>query len=228
MPLYNEEETAVEIIQKVLALPIDLELIIVDNASVDNTGNVIREFESRDNVKIIKREKNIGKGDAVIAGLQHACGKYTVIQDGDLEYNPKDIVTMVETAEKNGALAVFGSRILSQTSGISYYRYLWGGKLLTLIANMLFFTGITDESTCYKMVRTDLMKALGLECQRFEFCPELVAKLARNSVKIYEIPISYYPRKFEEGKKIRWVDGAEAIWTLIKYRIKPVAKFPVK
>ncbi len=214
-----------KIISKVLALPLDLELIIIDNASTDSTGQIIAEFANRDNVKIIKREKNIGKGDAVVAGLEFATGKYTIIQDGDLEYDPNDIIKMVDSAEENKALAIFGSRILNQGSGISYYRYLWGGKLLTLVANILYFNGITDESTCYKMVQTDLMKSLQLECQRFEFCPELVAKLGRNRIKIYEIPIAYYPRKFEEGKKIRWIDGVEAIWSLLKYRFKPVPKF---
>lgn len=228
MPLYNEQETVAKIVKKVLALPLDLELIIIDNASTDSTGQIIQEFANRDNVRIIKREKNIGKGDAVVAGLELATGKYTVIQDGDLEYDPNDIVKMVNTAEEKKALAIFGSRILNQGSGISYYRYLWGGKLLTLVANTLFFNGITDESTCYKMVRTDLMKSLKLECKRFEFCPELVAKLGRNKIKILEIPIAYYPRKFEEGKKIRWIDGVEAIWVLVKYRFKPVPKFIVE
>lgn len=228
MPLYNEQKTVSEIIGKVLALPIDLELIIIDNASTDSTGQIIGKFADRDNVRIIRREKNIGKGDAVVAGLELASGKYTIIQDGDLEYDPDDIVKMVNTAEEKKALAIFGSRILNQGSGISYYRYLWGGKLLTLVANILYFNGITDESTCYKMVRTDLMKSLKLECKRFEFCPELVAKLGRNNIKIYEIPIAYYPRKFEEGKKIRWIDGVEAIWALLKYRFKPVPKFSAK
>jgi len=228
MPLYNEQETVAEIVEKVLALPLDLELIMINNASTDNTGQIISQFSNHDNIKIIKREQNIGKGDAVVAGLELATGKYTIIQDGDLEYDPNDIVKMVESAEKKNAFALFGSRILNRGSGISYYRYLWGGKLLTLIANILYFNGITDESTCYKMVRTDLMKSLKLECKRFEFCPELVAKLGRNKIKIHEIPIAYYPRKFEEGKKIRWVDGVEAIWSLLKYRFKPVPKFRAK
>ncbi len=228
MPLFNEEETVSEIVKKVMVLPLDLELIIIDNASTDRTGRIIQEFANYDNVRIIKREKNIGKGDAVVVGLELATGKYTVIQDGDLEYDPNDIAKMVNTAEEKKALAIFGSRILNQKSGISYYRYLWGGKLLTLVANILYFNGITDESTCYKMVRTDLMKSLKLECKRFEFCPELVAKLGRNKIKIHEIPIAYYPRKFEEGKKIRWIDGVEAIWVLVKYRFKSVPKFIAK
>jgi dolichol-phosphate mannosyltransferase len=228
MPLYNEERTAAEIINRVLALPIELELIIVNNGSTDDTRNIIHLFASRPNVRIIDKNANIGKGDAVIDGLRLARGKYTVIQDGDLEYDPEDFVRMIQIAEQNRAVAVFGSRIRNPESGISYQRYLWGGKMLTILANLLFDVGITDESTCYKMVRTDTMKALNLQCRRFEFCPEIVAKLGRNKIKIYEIPVTYRPRKFEEGKKIRWMDGLEAVWTLIKYRFQPLSRFAVK
>ncbi len=227
MPLYNEEATVVEIVEKILALPLDLELIMIDNASADRTPDLIRPYTNRNNVTILTRPVNIGKGDAVASAIPRASGKYTVIQDGDLEYDPGDIVRMVELAEKEKAEAVFGSRILNRQSGISYYRYLWGGKLLTFVANFLFGTGITDESTCYKMVRTDILKQLHISSKRFEFCPELVAKLARNKIRIRELPISYYPRKFEEGKKIRGIDGAEAIWTLLKYRFKSLADFRV-
>jgi hypothetical protein len=117
---------------------------------------------------------------------------------------------------------------MNPDSGISYNRYLWGGQLLTLIANFLFKVGITDESTCYKMIRTDILKKMNLESKKFEFCPEVVAKLGRNKIKIYEIPINYSPRKFEEGKKIRWIDGWEAILTLLKYRLKSFSKIAIK
>ncbi len=224
MPLYNEAETLREILDKVLSLDIDLELIAVDNGSTDSTADILDGYRSHPDVKIISRRKNIGKGDAVIAGLEQAEGIYTVIQDGDLEYDPGDIVSLLETAKKNDVVAVFGSRIMNPNSGISYHRYLWGGKLLTIIANFLYGVGITDESTCYKMVRTDILKSMKLECRRFEFCPEVVAKLGRNNIRIHEIPINYYPRNFEEGKKIRWHDGVEAIWTLLKYRFQSVPK----
>ncbi len=228
MPLYNEEATAAAIIEKVLALPLEKELIIVNNASTDRTREIIGSYGENTAVRIIERPSNIGKGEAVTEAIPLARGKFTVIQDGDLEYDPVDLIKMVELAETRKARAVFGSRILNRQSGISYYRYLWGGKLLTFIANFLFRAGITDESTCYKMVRTDILKQLNIRSQRFEFCPELVAKLARNRIKIEEIPISYFPRKFEDGKKIRWHDGAEAIWTLLKYRFQPLAGFAVK
>jgi len=228
MPLYNEETTAARIIEKVLNLDLELELIIIDNGSTDATNKVVKSFADRSNVKIIENKRNIGKGDGIIIGLKYAHGKYTVIQDGDLEYEPSDIVKMVNLAEDNKALAVFGSRILNPESGISYRRYLLGGKLLTFIANLLYNVNISDESTCYKMIRTDIIKGMHLESRRFEFCPEVVAKLGRNKIKIHEIPISYNPRKFEEGKKINWKDGLQAIWTLFKYRFKPFSEISIE
>jgi len=228
MPLYNEERTVAEIVERVLALDLEKELVIIDNGSTDGTASKISRFSNRANIKIISNPKNIGKGDGIIAGLKEATGKYTIIQDGDLEYEPNDIIPMVELAEKEKALAVFGSRRMNPNSGISYNRYLWGGELLTILANILFSSNITDESTCYKMLRTDILKAMNLASLRFEFCPEVVAKLGRNKIKIYELPISYNPRKFEEGKKIRWIDGIEAIWTLFKYRLTPLSKIRIK
>lgn len=228
MPLYNEEKTVAEIIRKILGLKIDLQLIIVNNGSTDTTGSIIKEYKNDARITLIDKERNIGKGDAIKTGLEYAVGQYTVIQDGDLEYDPSDLEKMMAIAKSTRALAVFGSRRLNPNSGISYNRYLWGGELLTRIANLLYGVGISDESTCYKLIRTDILKGMNLECRRFEFCPEVVAKLGRNKIKIIEIPISYRPRKFDEGKKIRWHDGLEAIWTLIKYRFKAIPRLRVK
>lgn len=228
MPLYNEEKTVAEIIRKISELKFDWQLIIVNNGSTDNTGRIIHEFKNDSRIILIDKDHNIGKGDAIVTGLAHATGQYTVIQDGDLEYEPADLGKMLSKAESSGAPAIFGSRRLNPDSGISYNRYLWGGQLLTMLANLLYRVGITDESTCYKMIRTDVLKSLKLECRRFEFCPEVVAKLGRNKIKIIEVPISYRPRKFDEGKKIRWHDGLEAIWILIKYRFKAVPHLTMK
>jgi glycosyltransferase involved in cell wall biosynthesis len=224
MPLYNEAATAGDIICQILDLPIEKELIIVNNGSTDQTGQIIHKYDVHSEVTIIDKDRNIGKGDGIITGIKRVNGEYTVIQDGDLEYNPRDIIKMLRLAQEKQAGAVFGSRILNPDSGISYHRYFWGGKLLTILANLLYGVNITDESTCYKMIRTDLLKAMNLTCRRFEFCPEVVAKLGRNKIKIYEIPISYNPRTFNEGKKIKGIDGLEAIWTLIKYRFKSVSR----
>ncbi len=228
MPLYNEEKTAREIIERILNLEIAPQLIIINNGSTDATGEIIERFRSQPDIVIVHQDHNVGKGNAIIAGLPAARGTYSVIQDGDLEYDPNDLIRMLKKAEELNAEAIFGSRIRNPHSGISYTRYLWGGKLLTLIANFLFRVGITDEATCYKMIRTDIMKAMQLESRRFEFCPEVVAKLGRNNIDIHEVPISYHPRKFHEGKKIRWHDGLKAIWTLLKYRFKTVPKLTVE
>jgi dolichol-phosphate mannosyltransferase len=227
MPLYNEAATAAQIIRKVLNLDLDLELIIINNGSTDGTKEILKAFADRANFRIIENERNIGKGDGIIVGLEYAAGKYTVIQDGDLEYDPQDLQKMVNLAEDKNAGAVFGSRILNPSSGVSYQRYLLGGKLLTFLANLLYGVDISDESTCYKMIRTDIIKGMNLKSRKFEFCPEVVAKLGRNKIKIHEIPISYKPRKFEEGKKINWKDGVQAIWTLFKYRLQPFSKVAI-
>lgn len=221
VPVYNEEKTLPAIIRRLSALPIDKEVIVVDDASRDGSKMILRRLADEGSITLLFHAVNQGKGAAIRTGLERASGEYTIIQDADLEYDPVDIVSLLRTAQEHNADAVFGSRVRNPRSGISYHRYYWGGRFLTLLANVLYGVHISDESTCYKLVRTDLMKSLGLTCRRFEFCPELVAKLGRRRIRILEIPISYTPRKMNEGKKIRWYDGAMAIWTLVKCRLIP-------
>lgn len=219
VPVYNEAKTLATILDRLLELPLDSEIIAVDDASWDDSPEILKDYADRGSIKFVWHEQNRGKGSAIRTALAEATGEYTVIQDADEEYNPEDIVRLLEVAVNKRADAVFGSRILGKRSGISYKRYYWGGRLLTVLANLLYGVNITDESTCYKMVRTKLLKSLNLRCERFEFCPELVSRLGRQKIKIYEIPINYNPRKMQEGKKIRWHDGLSAIWTLLRYRL---------
>lgn len=221
VPVFNEEKTLAEIIDKLTSLPVDKQIIVVDDASTDDSPLILEKPARDGRITLLRHDRNRGKGFAIRTGLDKAEGIYTVIQDADLEYDPGDIVRMLEAARVNGADAVFGSRITNPDSGKSYQRYYWGGRFLTLLANLLYGLGITDESTCYKMVKTDLLKSLNLQCRRFEFCPELVARLGKRKIRIHEIPISYNPRKINDGKKIRWYDGATAIWTLLKHRFLP-------
>jgi len=221
VPAYNEERTLPIILNRLFEIPIDKDIIVVDDASQDGSPAILKAIAEAHKITFLAHDKNRGKGAAIRTGLELARGEYTVIQDADLEYDPHDIVRMLDTAERNDADAVFGDRVHNPESGVSYRRYYWGGRLLTLLANLLYGVNISDESTCYKMVRTNLLKSLNLTCKRFEFCPEVVAKLGKRKIKIYEIPISYAPRKMEEGKKIRWRDGLIAIWTLLRLRLLP-------
>jgi glycosyltransferase involved in cell wall biosynthesis len=218
VPVFNEEETLPIIMGRLLELPIEKEIIAVDDASQDSSGRILAELADTGSITLLTHPVNRGKGASIVTGLEQARGEYTIIQDADLEYDPNDIIKIYDTARRHNADAVFGSRIHNPESGISYRRYYWGGRFLTFLANILYGVNISDESTCYKMVRTDLFKSLNLTCRRFEFCPELVAKLGKRKIKIFEIPIQYNPRKIEAGKKIRWHDGLQAIWTLIKHR----------
>lgn len=221
VPVFNEEATLPEIMSRLIALPVDMEIIAVDDASIDASPAILQKLADEGKIVFLRHSVNRGKGSAIRTALEKARGEYSVIQDADLEYDPNDLVTMLATAERHNAEAVFGSRIQNPRAGISYRRYYWGGRFLTVLANLLYGVNISDESTCYKMVRTELMKSLGLTCRRFEFCPELIARLGRRKIRIFEVPIQYTPRSMKEGKKIRWHDGAVAIWTLLRHRLLP-------
>ena len=217
IPVYNEKSTIIKIIERVKDVPIEKEIIVVDDGSTDGTRETLHNLHSPD-LKIILKEKNEGKGAAIREGLKYLTGDVVVIQDADLEYNPEDWIKMLKIMEGEKAEVVYGSRVLGKGEKSSIAFYL-GGRFLSLLTNFLYRTRITDEPTCYKMFRTDLIKSIELKCKGFEFCPEVTAKIARKGYKIYEVPVSYKPRKIKEGKKIRWKDGLVAIYTLLKYRI---------
>jgi len=221
IPVYNEKNTILEILKKIEQVDLNdfsfgKEIIIVDDCSTDGTKEILDKLGNK--YKIIYQPKNQGKGAAIRTGLEYVSGDYLIIQDADLEYDPKDYKKLLAFSLKNKAKVVYGSRLLNPHNKFSHLSFYLGGIFLNLATNLLWRTKITDESTCYKLFKTETIKSIPLKCQRFEFCPEITAKIAKRGIKIYEVPISYYPRHLKEGKKIKWSDGLVALWTLIKYK----------
>jgi len=222
MPVYNEKDTIMEMVGKVMNVNMEKELIIVDDCSKDGTREILRKIDNIDNddnnIMVIYHKKNMGKGMAIRTAIKHVTGDIVIIQDADLEYEPEDYYELVRPIIEGKADVVYGSRELLKENKWSYYRYAMGGRFLSRLTNLLYHSNITDEPTCYKVFRADILKSMNLKCKRFEFCPEVTAKVLREGIRIYEVPIHYYPRSIEEGKKIGLRDGLQAIWTLIKYR----------
>jgi len=219
MPMFNEAKTLPLILAKIQQVTIKKEIIMVDDGSTDGTKGLLRELERQDNIRVIYQNQNRGKGAAIRTAIPLVTGEVTIIQDADLEYDPNDYLKLIEPIKTDNTKVVYGSRFLNKQNKHSYLRYYLGGLTLSLLTNLLYFQKLTDEPTCYKVFDSQLLKSLNLKCRKFEFCPEVTAKVAKRGIMIREIPISYHPRSIAEGKKIRWRDGLKAIWTLIKYRI---------
>lgn len=219
IPVYNEKDTLLQIIQKIDQLPETLkrELIIVDDGSTDGTRDILKDLESRDNTKIIYKEKNSGKGDSLKIGFKNSKGDYVIIQDADLEYDPVDYLKLIEIILNNPKTVVYGSRFLGFYKDMSSLHY-YGNKVLTIFTNILYGISLTDMETCYKLFPGDLIRNLKLNAKRFEFEPEVTAKILKSGYTIVEVPINYYGRTHSEGKKITWKDGFNAIYSLIKYK----------
>ncbi len=227
IPAYNEEETILETLQIVsqVKLSIEKEIIIVNDGSTDATGKILKEFmknHKAQKTKFVLVEKvNGGKGSAVKEGIKKSLGEIIIIQDADLEYNPNEYQSLINPILKKEAQVVYGSRRLKssnkQYSGISFFL---GGVLVTFVTNLLFGSKLTDEPTCYKVFDSKLIKSIQIEGNKFEWEPEVTAKILKMGIKIHELPISYHPRTKKEGKKINWRDGFQAISTLIKWRFR--------
>ena len=224
MPVYNERATVEASVTRVRALDrdLDLEIICVDDGSSDGTREVLSRLESEHVIdRLILHERNAGKGSAVRTGIEHATGEVIVVQDADLEYDPRELPRLMEPIVDGRADAVFGSRFLGGAHRVLYFWHSVGNGLLTLLSNMLTDLNLTDMETCYKMVRADLMKSLPLRTRRFGIEPELTARLAQAGARIYEVPISYSGRTYAEGKKIGWRDGAAALWHITRTNLLP-------
>ncbi len=216
IPVYNEADTIEEVLKRVLALSIKHEVIVVDDGSEDATVAIARSIND-DRLKVITQDFNRGKGAAIRLGLLHAQGQIVAIQDADLEYYPEDLPSLISEFNDPKVVAVYGSRFLDGRPPMRWANYL-ANRILAISANVLYRGSISDEATCYKLVRTDTLRQLNLRCERFEFCPEVTAKLMKRGDMIKEMPIRYVPRTYGQGKKITWRDGFEALWTLVKFR----------
>jgi dolichol-phosphate mannosyltransferase len=220
VPAFNEEDTIRQSIQGVLDADFggnEREIVVVDDSSTDSTREILAEFGNK--IVIYNHLTNKGKGAAIRTALDIATGDIIAVHDADLEYDPKDLPKVVAPIAAGRADAVFGSRFMlkKHPDGMKPLNLL-ANKILCTAANAMFNGKLTDEATCYKAVKTDVLNSLNLQCQRFEFCPEVTAKLLRGGFTVAEVPVWYKARTVAEGKKIHWYDGLEAIWTLIKYR----------
>lgn len=219
IPVYNEEETIGEIIDRVLNAPFNKEIIIVDDGSIDNTRQILSKINSS-NIKVIFHKRNSGKGSAVQTGFDAATGDIIVIQDADLEYNPAEYPILLNPILSGKADVVYGSRFGGHGEHrVLYFWHYVGNRFLTLLSNMFTDLNLTDMETCYKAFTRKALHGIRIKENRFGFEPEITAKLARKKLRIYEVPISYYGRTYEEGKKINWKDGLGALWCILKYNL---------
>ena len=220
MPCYNEVSTIPHIIERVRSINLDKEIIAVDDNSSDNTYQLLLELARiTPNFRVIRHPQNRGKGAAVRSGLAHARGVITIIQDADLEYDPQDYYELVQPILDGRVNVVFGSRFMGRHTGMYFWNAL-GNKALTFLTNFLFNCWISDMETCYKVMRTDILRSLHLESNDFRLEPEITSKVLLQGHRIYEVPVSYLGRTYEEGKKMKPIQGLYAILALLKYRLR--------
>lgn len=219
IPVYNEKDTIKEIIKRVEAVPVDKEIIVVDDFSTDGTREILAKVENQ-GIKVIYHERNMGKGAALRTGFGVAAGDIIIIQDADLEYDPQEYPKLIKPILDGKADAVYGSRFMGgEPHRVFYFWHMVGNKMLTLLSNMFTNLSLTDMETCFKVFKKEVIGKITIEENRFGFEPEITAKLAKMDIRLFEVGISYYGRNYKEGKKIGWKDGISALRAIIKYNL---------
>jgi glycosyltransferase involved in cell wall biosynthesis len=218
IPVYNEKNTILEVLERVRAVDLPKEIIVVDDCSTDGTREILKAGSLSDEVRVIFQPKNMGKGAALRTGFAAVSGDIVVVQDADLEYDPAEYASLIQPILANKADVVFGSRFLGGPHRVLLFWHSVGNRVLTTLSNMLTDLNLTDMETCYKVFRANLLKQITLRENRFGFEPEFTAKVSKARCRIYEVPISYSGRDYSEGKKIGWKDGVAAIYLILKYR----------
>ena len=218
IPIYNEIATIDEIVNRVQSTGLVNELLLVDDGSTDGTRDYLKSIQSQDNIRVIMHEQNEGKGAAVVTGINNASGDVILIQDADLEYDPRDYPELLRPIEEGLADVVYGSRFLGGPRRPTMFWHMVANKLLTLMTNILYNNILTDMETGYKVFRKEVVKDITIHAKSFDFEPEFTAKILKRKIKVYEVPIRFTPRDYTEGKKIKIGDAFQAVWTLVKYR----------
>lgn len=218
VPVYNERATVAEIVRRMRAVSVELpvDIVVVDDGSDDGTDKILGALQDS-TVRVVQHGRNRGKGAAIRTGLEHARGDLLLIQDADLEYDPEDWARLLDPVLKGRAQVVYGSRFTGERRNMLPLHWI-GNRFISLVTNVLYSSTLSDVETCYKLFGREVIEGMSIEASRFEFEPEITAKILRRGYRIYEVPISYAGREFSEGKKITWKDGFRALWTLVRYR----------